>query len=110
MRMVISVDDNCVLVNGSPWPVDLSAFEKNGISAVQVYDGPAKADGWAEIEYAPAQDGKRKANVKIFEGHPKHAVWWDLIMTALKTWQEKDAEQRLKEMEAERAKEAAAKE
>lgn len=94
MRIAIVVDDNCVMIEGSPWPVNCNALRLRGISAIQCYDGPLVDDGWAEIEWKSG-----KENTKIFEGHPKHVDLWSEIAKLVRKWQEADAAQRVKEME-----------
>lgn len=89
--LTIQAEDNTVLKNGEPWPLDCSEFLKEGISVIQVYGD------WAEVEYLQAPGVAHIPNSKTFEGHPAHAKLWKLIRDTEKLWEVAEAEQRLRE-------------
>jgi hypothetical protein len=93
MFMTIMAEDNTVLMNGEPWPVDCGEFSKEGIACIQVYGD------WAEVEYLQAPGVAHIPNLKIFEGHPKHQATWNVIRRMERQWQTAEAEQRIKEMQ-----------
>ncbi len=91
MRITVMTEDNTVLVDGSPWPVSCEEFLKKGIACIQVFGD------WAEVEYLRGE----KPNRKIFDGHPGHKAEWDMINKMLKLWQEREGDQRVKEIKGE---------